>query len=324
VLAKENKPVEIFASSEFWINFLQSIIRLGTPLLLAGLGEVVVERSGVINIGMEGMMMAGALFAVFGSDFTGNPWIGVLAAGLIGAVVGLIFAFVTVTLAGDQIVSGTAINIFSLGMTTYLFRLVWGVKGVLHTVPKFDSVKIPLLGNIPVIGPGLFEQSPLIYLAFVLVPLVSLLLFRTMLGLSLRSVGEHPRAADTVGINVIRTRYLAIIFGGVMAGIAGSVLTISNTNSFLEGISSGRGFITLAAVIFGNWTPVGVMLASLFFGSANAVVVQFLVLNSTIPYQIVGTLPYVLTILALVGVVGKAKGPKALATPYLRNNTEHD
>jgi ABC-type uncharacterized transport system permease subunit len=313
--------MDIIFTSAFLIDLLAAGIRLAAPLLMVAIGELYTERSGVLNIGVEGIMLMGALFAVFGSDVTGSAWAGAAAALLSGAFFGLVFAVVTVSLLGDQVVTGTALNIFALGLSTYLFRLAYGLEGSTHRVAAFEPVQIPFLSNIPVLGPILFRHTLLVYLPFILVPISVFILFHTMWGLSLQSVGEHPRAADTMGVNVIGMRYTAIIIGGALAGLGGAVLSLSHLDIFVENLSAGRGFIALAAVIFGQWHPVGAMFSTLLFGIADALQLRLQTISSALPYQILATTPYVLTILALIGVVGRAYGPKALAVPYLREGS---
>jgi len=310
--------MEIILTGAFLIDLASAGIRMAAPLLAAALGELFAERSGVLNIGVEGMMLMGALFAVFGSDVTGSPWGGVLAAVVVGGLMALIFAVVTVTLAADQVVTGVAINLLALGLSTYLFRLAYGLQGTMHRVPAFQPFPIPGLANIPVLGPVLFQHTPLVYLAFLLVPVSSFLLFRTMWGMALRSVGEHPRAADTTGVNVLRMRYVAVIAGGMLAGLAGSILTLSQLDVFVENVTAGRGYIALAAVVFGQWMPGGAMASTLLFGLAEAFQLRLQTISTGLPYQLLGTMPYVLTVLALIGVVGRARAPKVLGRPYLR------
>lgn len=315
--------METILTTSFLVGLLSAGIRLAAPILVAALGEIVSERSGLMNIGIEGMMLMGALFAVFGSDAAQNAWVGVLCALLIGAIMGLVFAFATVTLGCDQVVIGMSINIFALGITSYLFRLAYGLDGQTHTVPGFDPVQIPVLSNIPIIGPLFFQQTPLIYLSYLLVPVMAFILFRTMWGLALRANGDHPRAVDTMGINVIKNRYVAIIIGGALAGMAGSILSLSHMNVFVDNITAGRGYIALAAVIFGQWSPFGALFASMLFGIADALQLRLQQISTVIPYQIVATLPYVLTVIALVGIVKKASPPKSLGVPYLRDGDGH-
>lgn len=304
----------------FWVGLLAAGIRLAAPILVAALGEIIAERSGSMNIGIEGMMLMGALLGVFGSDISGNPWIGVIFSLLMGAILGLLFGFLTITLACDQVVIGMAINVLGLGLSSYLFRLAYGLEGITTTVNSFKAINIPVLSSIPVIGPILFQQTVLVYLGYLLVPITSFILFKTMWGLSLRAIGDHPRAADTMGIKVFRDRYFAIMIGGALAGMAGSILSLSHMNVFADNISAGRGYIALAAVIFGQWSPTGAMLSALLFGTADALQLRLSQMSDVIPYQIVATLPYVLTILALIGVIGRARPPKALAIPYRRES----
>ena len=314
--------MEVFLTSAFLINLFSAGIRLAAPLLMAALGEIITERSGILNIGIEGIILMGALFAVFGSDISGNPWVGAGTAILAGAVFGLIFGVITISLAGDQVVTGAAINILAVGLSTFLFRLAYGLEGATREVAGFEPLHIPVLSDIPIIGPILFQHSLLVYLAFLLVPVVSFIIFRTMWGLSLRSVGDHPRAADTMGVNVARMRYTAVTIGGMFAGLAGAILSLAHLNIFIENISAGRGFIALAAVIFGQWHPVGTMLSALLFGVADAFQLRLQAVSNFLPYQLVGILPYLLTVLALIGVVGRAYPPKSLTIPYLREGRD--
>ncbi|HEX2978736.1 MAG TPA: ABC transporter permease [Anaerolineaceae bacterium] len=315
--------METILTTGFIVGLLSAGIRLAAPILVAALGETVAERSGLMNIGIEGMMLMGALFAVFGSDISQNAWVGVLFALLIGALMGLLFAFTTVTLLCDQVVIGMAINIFALGITSYLFRLAYGLNGQTHSVPAFDPVQIPFLSQIPIIGPIFFQQTILIYLSYLLVPVMSFLLFKTMWGLALRANGDHPRAVDTMGIDVIKNRYVAIMIGGAFAGLGGAILSLSHMNVFVDNITAGRGYIALAAVIFGQWSPLGALFSSLLFGVADATQLRLQQLSDVIPYQLVASLPYVLTVLALVGIIGKASPPKSLAVPYTRDGDSH-
>lgn len=311
--------METILTTSFIVGLLSAGIRLAAPILVAALGEIFTERSGLMNIGIEGMMLMGALFAVFGSDIFQNAWMGVLFALIIGALMGLIFAFMSVTLACNQVVIGMAINIFALGITSYLFRLAYGLDGQTHNVPSFETLAIPFLSNIPVIGPIFFQQTSLIYLSYLLVPLMAILLNKTMWGLALKANGDHPKAVDTMGVDALRNRYVAIMIGGAFAGLGGAILSLSHMSVFVDNITAGRGYIALAAVIFGQWSPFGALFASLLFGIADAFQLRLQQLSDIIPYQIIATLPYVLTILALVGIIGKASPPKSLAVPYTRD-----
>lgn len=315
--------MDTILTTTFIVSLLAAGIRLAAPILVAALGEIFAERGGLMNIGIEGMMIIGALFAVFGSDLFQNAWMGVLSAILVGAIMGLIFAFTTVTLCCNQVVIGMAINIFALGITSYLFRLAYGLDGQTHSVPGFETLSITHLSDIPIIGPIVFQQTSLIYVSYLLVPIMAFILNKTMWGLALRANGDHPRAVDTMGINVIRNRYAAIIIGGAFAGLGGSILSLSHMNVFVDNITAGRGYIALAAVIFGQWSPVGALIASLLFGIADALQLRLQQISTVIPYQIISTLPYVLTVLALIGFVKKASPPKSLGVPYQRDGDGH-
>jgi len=298
------------------INFLAADIRTAVPLLLAATGLIFSERAGVVNIGVEGMMLIGSLAGVVGSYFLGSAWLGVLVAILTGIVCGLFFAYLVVSAQADQVVIGAAFNILGLGVTTSFARVIFGVNTAPPPIDSFHPVAIPVLSKIPVLGPVLFNQTELVYLALVLVPVAHFILFRTALGLKIRAVGEHPRAADTVGINVYRVRYGACIVGGALAGLAGSYLSLSLLNFFTENMTAGRGFIALAAVIFGKWTPLGTLGATLLFGAGDALQYRLQAANSGIPYQVLLMIPYLLTIAALAGFVGKAIPPAASGKPY--------
>jgi ABC-type uncharacterized transport system permease subunit len=301
----------------FTAAFFAAGVRLATPLIFTAIGGIFSERSGVVNIGLEGMMLTGAFAGVVGAFYTGNAWLGVLTAMAAGALMALIHAFLSVTIRGDQIVSGAAINILGLGLTTYSLRIIWGLQDKPH-VAGFAVWKIPVLGDIPFIGEVLFQHIPLVYLAFLLVPVAHFVLFRTSWGLSLRSVGEHPRAADTLGISVVRTRYICVLISGALAGLGGAFLSIGQLQTFLENMSAGRGFIALAALIFGKWMPVRTMAACLLFGGAQAATVRIPALNYSVSPQLLSMFPYLLTLLTFVGLVGKTTPPAAEGTPYVK------
>lgn len=298
------------------INFLGADIRTAVPLLIAATGLIFSERAGIVNIGVEGMMLIGSLAGVVGSYFLGSAWLGVLVAILSGIICGLFFAYLVVSAQADQVVIGAAFNILGLGVTTSFARVIFGVNTAPPSIDSFHPVSLPVLSKIPVLGPILFNQTELVYLALVLVPVAHFILFKTALGLKIRAVGEHPRAADTVGINVYRVRYGACIVGGALAGLAGSYLSLSLLNFFTENMTAGRGFIALAAVIFGKWTPLGTLGATLLFGAGDALQYRLQAANSGIPYQVLLMIPYLLTIAALAGFVGKAIPPAASGKPY--------
>jgi general nucleoside transport system permease protein len=305
---------QLFLSTDFVV----AMIRFSTPLLGASLGEIISERAGVVNIGLEGMMLCGALAAVLGSYFTGSPWVGLAAAIFAGTLVALVQAFFSVSLAVDQVVVGMALNIGSLGLTTYANRQVFGIIDK-PLVAAFNPISIPVLSDIPVIGPILFQQSALVYLTYLLIPVITFLLMRTEWGLNLRAVGEHPEAAASVGISVVRMRYIAVLACGALAGMAGAFLSLVQLNTFVEGMTGGQGYIALAVVIVGKWVPKRAMLAALLFGGLNAIALRTQALAVPLPYQLLLALPYLVTLLVYAGVVGQARAPAALAQPFVKD-----
>ena len=279
-------------------NLLYIAIHLATPLLLAALGEVIVERAGVINVGIEGMVLAGALAGFTVSYASHSAVLGAVAAIGAGVVIALVSSLFAVALRSDQVVVGTAVNILSLGLTGVLFRALFSQSGASATA--FQPISIPGLSKLPVVGEALFQQDAIGYLALLMVPACHWFLYHTMPGLRLRSVGEYPAAADAASISVPRMRTLAMLFGGGMAGLAGAYLSIGYTNGFVENMSEGRGFIALAIVILGRWTPVGALAAALLFGLASALQFQFQATDTRVPYQLFLALPYLLTLAALL------------------------
>ena len=301
--------------SALLLTYLTAAVRLATPIGLAALGGVLSERSGVFNIALEGMMLSGALAGVLGSHYLGGPWAGLLVAMMSGALVGVLLAYLSVSLGANQIVSGVAINLFALGITTFLARILLRPAGI-EQVPAFQPVAIPILHRIPVLGPVVFGQGPLVYLMLFVAPVLTVFLFRTPWGLALRAIGEHPRAADTAGINVSLARYAAVTASGLLAGTAGAFLSLSHLNLFTENMSAGRGFIALAAVIFGKWHPLGAIGAAFLFGAADAFQLLVQTFDLGIPYQLPVMLPYVLALLAMGGLIGRSAAPAAAGTPY--------
>ncbi|MEM1484380.1 ABC transporter permease [Oscillospiraceae bacterium PP1C4] len=299
-------------------NFLSSDIRTATPLLLAALGLVFSERAGIVNIGTEGFMLAGALLGTVGSYYSGSVWVGALLAIATSMLFALVFAFFTVTIRASQIVVGTAMNIFAGGFTITLNRLFFGTATKLPTIDVFNKTPIPLLSKLPLIGEPLFNQSIPVYLAFLAVPVAWFVLQKTNIGLKTRAVGENPKACDTVGINVFRVRYGAILFSGLMAGFAGAFISMGQLTFFTEGMVAGRGFMALAVCVFGNYTPVGVMIAALLFGAGDALQYRLQALNMGIPYQFLVMLPYLITIAALCTLVRKSNKPASSAVAYCK------
>ena len=291
---------------DFFVSLLAATIRLTIPILLAAAGEVLVQRSGSINIGLEGMMLTGAFFGMVGShaltaaglDAIG-PWFGLGLAALSGLLWGVVFAYFCVLRRADQIVTGTAINLTAFGLTAFLNRMAYG-------------------GVVGVVGFGPSSRLFLYAATFLLIGGVHLFLTQTHLGLLMRAAGEHPRAVDTVGVSVVRLRVGAILVGGVLGGLAGGYLLLMNVPTFIENMSSGRGFIAIAIVIFGRWNALGVLFAALFFGFADALQVRLEAMGVGIPDEMLKTLPYLLTLLVLAGYAGKTRAPSALGIPYHR------
>lgn len=297
------------------VAIVGSTLRQATPLIFAALGGVFSEGSGVVNIGLDGMLTMGAFFAVYGSYITNNPWMGVLFAVIAGAATAVIHAFLSIHLKADQVISGTAINIFSSALTSYLLMVLFKRQG------QTDGVTTPyypkeFMGKIPVIGGLLKEVNWYVFIAFGLVILSSYILYKTPLGLRIRSVGEHPRAADTLGINVYKIRYFCVILSGALAGLGGASISLNTTNLFREGMVSGRGYIALAALVFGNWKPVGAMGACLIFAFADAFQIVAQGFGWTLPLEFYSAIPYVFTMIVLAGFVGKTVSPAADGVPY--------
>ncbi len=290
------------------VGLFAATLRMASPLIFASLGGIFSERAGIINIALEGMMLTGAFSGVFVTYVTGNPWIGVFAAILAGGFLGLIHGILTIKFAGDQIVSGTGINIFALGFTAYMSQIVWGSRGASQSVQGLGTVSIPILADIPLVGDVVGKQTPLVYIALITVIASYLILFRTPSGLRLRAVGEHPGAAETTGINVYRTKYLCVIASGMLAGLGGVFLSLGHLSLFVNGMTGGRGFIALAAMILGGWSPFGALGASLFFGFADALQIRLQSVGA-LPSQIVLTLPYILTIIVLAVFARRRSAP---------------
>lgn len=290
---------------------LASTVRQATPLVLGALCGLIGERSGIINIGIEGQMLLSAFVGFLANVYTGNLFVAVLAGMAAGALMGLLLAFMSVTLKIDQIIGGTVINILALGLTGYFYTAGLTTQGKLQPIP------LGPLASIPLIGPVLFNNPPITYTTIILVFLTHYILFYTRWGLRTRAVGEHPRAADTVGINVYNIRYINTTIAGSIAGLAGAFLTLEAVGSFERAMSNGRGFVALAVMIFGKWTPLGSWGAALLFGLASAIQTQLQFGGRVnIPHQFIGMLPYLLTIIVLAGFVGRSRAPAAEGVPY--------
>ena len=296
--------------------FLEAGVRLGAPLALAALGETITERSGVINIGLEGSLIAGALGGALGALATGSAALGVVVGAAAGLGVALVFALFAVGLDTDQIITGTAVTLGGLGFTAVVYQARFGATGTALSLPTLSPLPIPLLEAVPVLGRALFHQAPTVYLAYLLTPLLWWYLYRTGWGLELRAVGESPAAAAAAGVRVRRVRFLATLFGGLLAGVAGAHLALAHAGTFAEGMSAGKGFIAIAVVVLGRWNPLWVLPAALLFGAAEALQFLLQTLGLDVPYQLFLTLPYLLTLAALAGRIGRARAPAWLARPW--------
>ena len=304
---------------------LTSGVVMAVPLLLAALGELFAERAGVINVGLEGMMLVGALAGVAGAFFSHSAWVGVLAGVASGAAMAALFALVAVSRGADQVVAGTALNLLALGGTGAAFRAITERLPVPLIAPTFPALAVPVLVRLPMFGEGFFHRNVLAYVAYSLVPLSALALFHTRWGLKLRATGENAAAADTMGVNVPWTRWGAVLLGGMLAGLGGVFLAIGHVRTFSEDMIAGRGFIALAVVIFGRWNPWGIGAAALLFGLAQGLSYSFQALNLRAPYQVFLALPYLVTLAALVvrghprGGSWRSSAPAGLAQPYRRS-----
>lgn len=294
--------------------FLAATIRTATPLALAALGELVVESAGLINIGLEGAVLAGAFGALAGAT-AGGVVGGYLGAVLGGLLIGALFAFSVLVLRADQIITGMALTLLSVGATGTMYRAWFGTAGVALNAPTSGPRSIPGLVAIPVVGEALFHQPLVTYFTYLLAPALAWWLFRTHAGLALRAIGERPEAAATAGVAVARMRTLAVLTGGMLGGLAGGTLVLAQAGTFVENMSAGRGFIALAIVVLGRWRPLGVALGALLFGAASAMQYAFQAMGWNAPYQLFLAAPYLLTLAALAGAVGRARAPAALGRP---------
>ena len=295
--------------------FLEGVVRTATPLAIAAVGETITERSGVINIGLEGSIIAGAFGAVIGAAHAGVAG-GYVFGALCGCAIATVFALFAVVLRADQIISGTAVTLLGLGLTGTLYRILFGTAGAALNTPTSDTVRIPLLSRVPVIGQALFAQPLITYGLYVLVPAVAWWMYRTHAGLGLRAVGENPAAAAAAGIRVRHVQFRAVLSGGTLGGVSGATLVLAQAGTFVEGMSAGRGFIAIAIVVLGRWNPVGAFLAALVFGAASALQYYFQATGSNLPYQLFLALPYVLTLVALAAARGRSRAPDALGRGF--------
>jgi len=300
----------------FDINNLTATIRMATPIALAAMGGAFSERSGIINIGLEGMILTGAFCGVLGSYVTGSPWVGVAFAVVGGGLMGAILALFAIRLKADHVVSGVGLNILALGLTTWLMQGLWKNKGTSVSVNGLPVVSIPGLRDVPIIGTILGTHSPLVYMMLILVFLGWVVMFKTPLGLRIRMAGEHPEAADTVGIDVHAVQYFSVILSGCLAGLGGAYLSLAQLNWFSMNMSAGRGYMALAANIFGQWNPLGGLGASFLFAFTDALQMRIQTSPVKLPSDIIQMLPYILTILVLAGAVIRSRPPAALGKHY--------
>lgn len=303
------------------LGLMQQAIFLAVPLILGALAGIMCERSGVINVAIEGQMLAGAFLGALTASIAHNLGVGVLFALVAGGLMGALLAVFSIRYLVNQVVVGVVLNVFALGLTGFAYDMFMKNNADRYNDPGFfGTVKIPVLGDIPVIGPLLFDANVIVYATYVLIIVIQVALFRTRWGLRTRAVGEHPKAADTVGVNVLRLRYRNVILGGLISGLAGAYFTIGTVGSFSKNITSGKGFIALAAVIFGRWSPVGALGAALLFGFADALqtVLSYTQTPVPIPSSFLAMLPYLATIFAVAGLVGRVRAPAADGEPYTK------
>ena len=301
-------------------DVVAATIRMAVPLLLVAIAELFSERAGMVNIGLDGLMSVGALTGFLVGYYSGNPWLGIVGGIIAGILANLIYAFCTVKLCVDQVVCGMALNILAPAVATFAYKVSFGDSSTLVQGTQMAPLSIPVLCNIPVIGPALFQQTPLAYIAYLLVPLSAVFFNEFRSGLNYRAVGENPQAAETLGIDVIKTKLLACVICGALAGLGGAFLTLCYTSTYAEGIVAGRGFIALSAVIFGHWTSTGVLAACLLFGFCDALQIVLQVNVQGAPYQFFQMIPYIVTLVALVFFGSKRLGPKANGQPYYRES----
>ena len=308
---------QIFTTG-FFVSLLASTIRLATPILLPALGQLYTQRAGILNLGVEGTMTIGAVSGFATAYMSGNLWLGVLGGMLAGVLWSLIMAWLSVNMRANQVIAGVALNILGGGAAVYAYRVIFGIQSLPPQVEPFAALHIPLLEDIPVIGPIFFQHNILVYLSFILVAVTWFVLEKTTFGLKVKAVGENPRAADSKGIRVGRVRYAAILIGGMYAGAAGAFMTTAYMNLFTESIISGRGFIAVAVVVFARFLPVRAMWGALLFGFASALQMRLQAMGINVANQLMLMMPYGLTILALITASKKADFPGAYAQPYSR------
>jgi simple sugar transport system permease protein len=302
----------------FISGLIGATMRMATPIIFATLGEILSERAGVLNLGIEGIMLMGAMTGFLVTFSSGSIWLGVLAAAGVGMLLGLLMAFLSVYLGLSQHVSGLGITLFATGLAMFIYRLHFGSPTVPPIIEPFKQISLPILSKIPIIGPGLFTQYSLTYIAWILIPLISILLYRTQVGLKIRTVGENPVVADTVGVDVLLVRTLCLVAGGALMGVGGAFLTLAHQNMFLIDVIGGRGWVAIAMVIFGNWDPLKGAIGALIFGFLDGLQLRLQGMGIAISFHVFLMIPYLLTIIALISVSRKATVPAGLLKPYRR------
>ena len=300
----------------FLTTWIAASVRLTGPLLLASIGELFSERAGVLNVGIEGTILLGALAAYLGAVWTGSPWIGALAAAAVGVLVNLFLAWMYVIVKASQVVVGIIFNVLAMGFASYAFRTIMGDIPSIQTAPMMPELSVPVLKGLPLIGPAFFGQSVMFYITILIALLTGWLMYRTRFGLNLRAVGEYPKAAAAAGIDVVRMRVLAVLACGLGGGLAGAYFVLVQIGLFRETIVQGRGFIALGIVILARWNPYLAIAAAFGFASMDALALSLQLFELPIPTQALVALPYLLTVLAVSGVFGKSRNPAALMTPY--------
>lgn len=301
------------------VRLIGGAVLLSVPIVFGALGGAVGEKAGVVNIAIEGQLLAGAFCAAVVGSLTDSPWLGLVAAVAAGALVALVLGVFTITYRVNQVIVGVVLNVLVVGVTGFLYTQVLVPDAPnLNRTTRFPTVEIPLLGDIPVIGPALFNQSVIVYLMYITVPVVWFAVYRTRWGLRVRAVGEHPKAADTVGIKVQRVRYRALVIAGAIVGVGGAFYTVVSVSAFGKGMTAGAGYIALAAVIFGKWDPVRAAMAALLFGFASNLEGALSIVGAPVPSQFMLMLPYVVTLLAVAGLVGRSRAPGASGEPYVK------
>lgn len=300
------------------IGVLASGIRLSAPILFAGLGEKIAERSGVLNLGIEGMMLIGAFAGFMGTFITGNYVVGIVLAMAAAAALAALKGFMSITIRTNQLAAGLAIWLLGTGLAALLYRLTFGVQTIAPSVPLLPKIQIAGLSDLPGIGPVLFGHDPLVYIAFLLIPLTHYFIFKTNLGLKIRTVGENPKQADALGVNIYKIRYLAVIIGGTLAGVGGAYFSLVQTGYFLENVTGGAGWIALAIVIFGRWKAYWIAAGAFIFGMMDAFQLGLQATGTDVPFQFLLMLPYLIPIAILAGMYKKRGAPAALAIPYKR------